>query len=227
MQRCIGQLESAKPEALFFLAFLFALLRQRRGALYWLAIGTALLHPLFWIPGELQWLSIPAWNALLSAGLLPYLVIVLTLLVAGARRGNRDAALLLGPYSLFCLSFALENGFWVYEAAGHPGFRSQHVDWFYQLAVWPFPFSVGDISGALVQLSVFAILVLRFSRTRRDEQRLAAELEAARAVQLVLIPEETPATRFSASTNRQERWAATFSRSFCCLRAVRWWPLAT
>ncbi len=180
-------------ESLFFLAFIFALLRQRRGILYWLAIVSALLHPLFWIPGELEWLSVSAWNTLLSAGLLPYLVIVLALLGMGARRGNRDAALLLGPIVLFYLGFALENAFWIYEAAGHPGFRSQQVAWFYQLSVWPFPFSAEEVTEALVQLSVLAILVLRFSRTRRDEQRLAAELEAARAVQLVLIPEETPA----------------------------------
>ena len=50
-----------------------------------------------------------------------------------------------------------------------------------------------EVTEVLVQLSVLAILVLRFSRMRRDEQRHASELEAARAVQLVLIPEETPA----------------------------------
>jgi serine phosphatase RsbU (regulator of sigma subunit) len=52
---------------------------------------------------------------------------------------------------------------------------------------------VQNIADALLQLSVLAILVLRFARTRRDEQRLASELEAARAVQQVLIPEEIPA----------------------------------
>jgi serine phosphatase RsbU (regulator of sigma subunit) len=36
-------------------------------------------------------------------------------------------------------------------------------------------------------------LVLRFARTRRDEERYKTELEAARTVQQVLIPEEIPA----------------------------------
>jgi serine phosphatase RsbU (regulator of sigma subunit) len=179
-------------QALFFLAFLFALLRQRRSALYWLAIGSALLHALLWIPGELEWLSIPVWNSVLAIGQLPYVVVVLMLLVLGARRGNRDAALLLGPVGLFFVSFLLENGFWIYETAGHPNFRADHVAWFEQLSNWPFPFSVGDVTQALVQVSVFTILVRRFARTRRDEQRMSSELEAARAVQTILMPEEIP-----------------------------------
>jgi serine phosphatase RsbU (regulator of sigma subunit) len=44
----------------------------------------------------------------------------------------------------------------------------------------------------LAQISILAILVLRFARTRRDEERFKAELEAARTVQQVLIPEEIP-----------------------------------
>ncbi len=188
LQTC---LETA--EALCFLAFVFALLRQRRGVLYWLAIASALLHLLLWIPGELEWLSIPVWNALLAMGQLPYVVAVLALLALGARRGNRYAALLLGPMGLFYLWILALNAFWVYESAGHPEFRSQQVGWFYQLSNWPFPFSVGDVTDALVQLAVLAILVLRFAHTRRDRQRLGTELEAARAVQNVLMPKEIPA----------------------------------
>jgi sigma-B regulation protein RsbU (phosphoserine phosphatase) len=188
LQSC---LETA--ESLFFLAFVFALLRQRRGVLYWLAIASALLHLVLWIPGELEWLSIPVWNGLLAIGQLPYAVAVLALLTLGARRGNRYAVLLLGPMGLFYVCILLQNAFWVYESAGHPEFRSQQVGWFYRVSAWPFPFSVEDVTDALVQLAVFAILVLRFARTRRDRQRLGTELEAARAVQSILMPEEIPA----------------------------------
>jgi hypothetical protein len=179
-------------EAVLFMAFVFALLRQRRGALYWLAIASALLHLVLWIPGEVEWLSIPVWNALLAIGQLPYVVAVMTLLALGARRKNHYAALLLGPMGLLYACFLLQNAFWVYETAGHPEFRSHQVGWFYQLSAWPFPFSVGDVTDALVQLAVFAILILRFARTRRDRQRLGLEFEAARAVQDVLMPAEIP-----------------------------------
>jgi serine phosphatase RsbU (regulator of sigma subunit) len=94
---------------------------------------------------------------------------------------------------LFYLWVLLQNAFWVYESAGHPEFRSRQVGWFYQLSNWPFPFSVGDVTDVLVQLAVLSILVLRFARTRRDRQRLGTELEAARAVQNMLMPEEIPA----------------------------------
>jgi serine phosphatase RsbU (regulator of sigma subunit) len=52
---------------------------------------------------------------------------------------------------------------------------------------------VQNIADFLMQISILAILVLRFARTRRDEERHASELEAARAVQQVLVPENIPA----------------------------------
>ena len=57
---------------------------------------------------------------------------------------------------------------------------------------WPFPMTMNEISTTLSQLSIFGILLLRFARSRRDEERLKNELEAARAVQQVLVPEHIP-----------------------------------
>jgi serine phosphatase RsbU (regulator of sigma subunit) len=62
-----------------------------------------------------------------------------------------------------------------------------------QIVSWPFPASAQNIADFLMQISILAILVLRFARTRRDEERHASELEAARAVQQVLVPEDIPA----------------------------------
>jgi len=61
-----------------------------------------------------------------------------------------------------------------------------------QLFLWPFPVGVQNIADFVSQISILAILILRFARTRRDEERLKSELEAARTVQQVLIPEEIP-----------------------------------
>jgi serine phosphatase RsbU (regulator of sigma subunit) len=49
------------------------------------------------------------------------------------------------------------------------------------------------LAGNLAMFSVVAVLVLRFARSRRDEERLEAELAAARAVQHVLITDKIPA----------------------------------
>jgi hypothetical protein len=60
--------------------------------------------------------------------------------------------------------------------------------WLFQLSRWPFPFSIQDVTDMLMLLAVLAVLPLRFARSRRDEERLAAEMESARTVQQVLIP---------------------------------------
>jgi serine phosphatase RsbU (regulator of sigma subunit) len=57
----------------------------------------------------------------------------------------------------------------------------------------PFPMSAFNLAGDLAMFSVMAVLILRYARSRSDEERLASELEAARAVQHVLIPDELPA----------------------------------
>jgi len=172
-----------------FLVFLLKLLRQRRGLLYWIAIASAILGPLFLIPFELEWLPLSLSATLLVASFLPYYAAVLALLVNGTYVGDRDAALLLAPFGLSYGAYSLDLIFQSIESYGR--LRGQHFRWFYEVYDWPFSFSVQNIADALLQFSVLAILVLRFARTRRDEQRLASELEAARAVQQVLVPEET------------------------------------
>lgn len=57
----------------------------------------------------------------------------------------------------------------------------------------PIPFTAVDVADLLVQVSLLGILVLRFARTRRNEERHSSELEAARVVQQVLVPEDLPA----------------------------------
>ena len=57
----------------------------------------------------------------------------------------------------------------------------------------PFPVELTQFTGALFLLAVFAILVFRFTRTRSAEERFAGELEAARVVQQVLVPDNIPA----------------------------------
>lgn len=174
-----------------FLIFLFALLKHGRTWIYWIAMTSALLAPL---PALINISSVGdelTTNAAVALIVLPYLVCVLLLLLFAARRGNLDARLLLGPVGLsFGLGVA-ERILWAAHFAGSTGveaFRQQLEQPF----IWPFPASAQNVADFLMQLSILAILVLRFARTRRDEERQAAELEAARAIQQVLIPEEIP-----------------------------------
>ncbi len=174
-----------------FLMFLFALLKRARSWIYWIAIASALLAPL---PALIN-ISRAGDELIANAGValtvLPYLVCVLLLLLFAARRGNLDARLLLGPVGLSFGLGVVERILWAAHFAGYTGleaFRQQLEQPF----TWPFPASAQNVADFLMQLSILAILVLRFGRTRRDEERQGAELEAARSVQQVLIPKEIP-----------------------------------
>ncbi len=174
------------------LEFFIALMGQRRRFLYWTATAPLVFTVLSLIPIELGWM--PEAKLFLARTIcqLVYGVCVPSLLYRGVRAGNREARLLLLP---FTLSFgcnvvggaislpALADIPWVQAFAMH----------FYQVVTWPFSISAMNLAGILAMFSVAVVLVLRFVRSREDEERLASELAAARAVQHVLIPDEIPA----------------------------------
>ena len=116
---------------------------------------------------------------------------MLLILFIAARRGNLDARLLLGPVALSYSLFVVNLIVTALSMAGTIGWEAYRR--LQQLVSWPFPISTQNITDFLMQISILAILVLRFARTRRDEERHAFELEAARAVQQVLIPADIPA----------------------------------
>lgn len=105
-----------------------------------------------------------------------------------ARRGNRDAQLFLIPFSLWALSNCVSLIFWVLRTSGivdldsawilHHGSR--------------FDITWGQVLGLLFNLSVGAVLVLRFARSAKQEQRLRTEMESARHVQGQLVPADLP-----------------------------------
>ena len=115
---------------------------------------------------------------------------LLTLLFRRAWRGLADARLLLLPVSLtaaLMLATEVQNALFT---AGKIFTRSLHG----QLGSWPFPFYPFDVTEILYLIGVLAILVHRFIRSNREGDRIASELEAAREVQHVLVPETLPPT---------------------------------
>jgi hypothetical protein len=171
----------------FFLVFLFRILNGRRNWLFWAAVGTAVATSVGAVASVAEWISWDQWRVIL----LPYFACILSLLYKKARQGIPDAQLMLVPVSIcyagwfatLVLSLLSVSGAtWVFRDFG----------WFFQLSRWPFPFSFQDVADMLMLLAVLAVLPLRFARSRRDEERLAAELESARTVQQVLIPTEIP-----------------------------------
>ena len=174
--------------------FFVTLLKLRRDWLFWSSMGSALSFGLMYVPLVMEWMRVDVWLPLIYLAALPFIVCQLLMLYLPARRGNLDARLLLGPF-VFQYGLILGGGMIAgLDANGHGGpVLAVWAEKLQQLFAWPFPVSVQNIADFLTQTSILAILMLRFARTRRDEERIKAELEAARTVQQVLIPEEIPA----------------------------------
>jgi hypothetical protein len=173
----------------FWLAFYVAFLRQPRNWFFWCAMGLLLLNgSCFFIyiyrpENALVGLGYTLGNVLWNA-------CIVGMLWRGARKGNGDATFLLIPMSLV---FAVGAAMAVTGLMAGAGIAwARPLAQFLQEPVhWPFPIHGGDIA-ILVNYAVLFVLLRRFARSRRDEERLHAELEAARAVQEVLIPKEVP-----------------------------------
>ena len=125
---------------------------------------------------------------------LPYIaflsVIVPIVLAIHWRRGNREAAILLVPAVLFSLyiyaELTLELLFRI------PAWQQFAVSGFTLIDNYPagpFQLSLNPISGILCTLSMAVIILLRATSMGRRQALLDSELDAARQVQQVLVPE--------------------------------------
>jgi hypothetical protein len=187
--------------SLAFLLFLMRLLGVRRSRLAYVAFASQLMTwvifecgELAWIliPGSLHWGAIASWNVAQSLAEIPYHFCILFLLGRAARRGIPDARLLVFPVGLASAVSVLKMAVYIFHTLGFDSI-SRHLRLFLISFQQPIPFTTGLLATLLVQVSLLAILVLRFARTRRNEERHSSELEAARVVQQVLVPEGAPA----------------------------------
>ncbi len=119
----------------------------------------------------------------------PTTVWVLALVFRRALQGLADAWLLLIPLLISRVTLLIDV---VLSTAYYAGWYRGEAAWYYRTANWPFPFNVGDAADGLFLVGMVAILTYRFTRTSKQGERLATELEAARSVQQVMIPEEIP-----------------------------------
>jgi Stage II sporulation protein E (SpoIIE) len=115
-------------------------------------------------------------------------VIILVKLVAMLRRGNRDAQLLLAPFLLNSAVLGLTEARSALHAAGLSAAQGSwtmytgyglHITW-------------DDLSLLLSFFAIGAVLVLRFTESARQAQRLSSEMESARQIQSQLVPATLP-----------------------------------
>lgn len=176
--------------------FLVALLKVRRGMAITVSVASAAVVGLTYLP--LVYLHLPSgvadqlspWlNRINSLGDTGIFGGALYVLFKAARRRVPDARLLLIPLSLFWGIQMLADDLQIVASFGvtsilpYYSLLNRSVD-------WPFPIAFREFAEFLTQVAILAILTFRFARSRRDEERLATEIEAARVVQQVLVPEE-------------------------------------
>ena len=172
--------------------FIVTFLKEPRHRLYWATVAFGALISLSFIPFLFQWIPAATWILLVYLLSIPSMAGVLLLIWIPARRGVFDARLLLGPQILYICAIALQGVIYVLETTGHYSLALLWQDRYSSFLTWPFTFSVQSLVGFLTQTAVLAILVLRFARSRRDEERQANEIESARTVQQILVPDENP-----------------------------------
>ncbi|MGD0632138.1 MAG: PP2C family protein-serine/threonine phosphatase, partial [Terracidiphilus sp.] len=119
--------------------------------------------------------------------LLPAAFWIFWLLGKRALAGNLDARLLLLP-TLFDLGFYVVDN--VVLALGQLGLIKNLRILDTPIPIPPFTMRPGILLHLIFLLAMCVFLILRFTRARRQEVKLAGELEAARQVQQVLLPDQ-------------------------------------
>jgi len=176
---------------LFFLLFVFRILNGRKNWLFWAAVGTSVTTSAGTLVALAEWISWNQWRISAAIILVPYFACILGLLYRRAREGVPDAQLLIVPVAICYGGWFTLLTLSIFNLYGWTRL-ARNLGWVFELSRWPFPFSFQDVADMLMLLAVLAVLPLRFARSRRDEERFAAELESARTVQQVLIPTEIP-----------------------------------
>jgi len=174
----------------FQFEFYVSFLRARREWLNWstvasIAFSLVLNFILVWTPAASSIQLLAGFSGTLTQGF------IVILLWRGGFGNKIDAALLLIPNSVMLAIHLLTN------ICAVPAFSSTHwAHWIVRLlnsAIhWPFKMSAFDVVGLVEMYAVLVILLRSYVRSRGDEERMESELEAARAVQKVLIPNEVP-----------------------------------
>ncbi len=176
---------------LAYLAFFYRLLQSRFTWLLWVAITCLFLNliPMTLLEG-FGVLGV-GWASLLGTlTSLPFQVWVVWLLIRRSLDRFTDARLLLVPVLLVFVLNLVNDSFGMLEAFNHPlSFSMSRLN-----VTYPFTIRPTELADGFFLLAMLAILVNRFARTRREQDRTASEMEAARSVQQVIVPEHLPAT---------------------------------
>lgn len=175
-----------------FVVFVWMMLGGKGRVWLWVCAGCVMLNVMMWTLPPLLNLPTSVGTLIITVVNLPLTVAPVVMLIQGVRRRNPDARLLLIPVGLNTLANLINDLLWVILTTGNSWIDPVWNFWDHTFH-WPFPFGLYDLSIAILLIAILAVVVLRFARSRHEEDLMKSELEAARAVQQVLVPAENPA----------------------------------
>ena len=167
------------------MAFLSRVLRKHIGLTGRTALALAALSvvaQMAYLPG---WLSPSACSMTENLLLLPAQIWIFTVLIYRATRRHKVAQLLIAP-TLLDVGFSMADNLSLLLAQA----GLTRVPYFLEvkLPLPPFTMQPGILLHLVFLLAMLLFLIQRFSHASQREQRLAGEMEAARQVQLMLLP---------------------------------------
>jgi hypothetical protein len=104
------------------------------------------------------------------------------------RKGRPDAGVMLVPFFLASTADSLDT---VLDYAVRKHWIAERFA-FHNFRIGPIEFPLSIISYSVFLASLLAVIFYRFIHVSQEEQRSAAEIEAARSVQAMLIPTKLP-----------------------------------
>jgi hypothetical protein len=117
--------------------------------------------------------------------------LVSVLLFRAWRRGRVDAGVMLLPFFMAASADSLDT------VLGYAASKHWIADRFayHRFHLGPIEFGTGTVTYTVFLGSLLAVILYRFIHVSQEEQRSAAEIEAARSVQALLIPTQLPSNR--------------------------------
>ena len=173
------------------LLFFSRILGWRRTLIWKIVLIIAVLDPLNVLLFVFGWTSPATSTTLRIVFELPIDIYIVVMLCRHALAGNRNARLLFAPTILSYGTAILGGALLLFFQLG----------WAIQAVIainrWsvtetPFPVSFQVFVQLIFVVALLAFLIRRFAAARAQEERLTADLEAARSIQQVLIPESAP-----------------------------------
>ncbi len=143
----------------------------------------ALTTPLSWVGA----LTVALQNGLALLFLLPVYAWIVLFVHRQAKRKESDARILRLPVLFLFGSFTYTRLLWALQTSGLTLFSRFELHWRH-----PFYITLDDVAEIAFLLAMLTILLRRFSLRSREQDRVHSELEAARSVQQVLVPESLP-----------------------------------